>query len=327
MAYDSQVVRAAREALERRRSAAEQRAIALREELTVRFPRLREIEKELAAALPQITHIILTKGDPAAIDELQAQNLALQEEMAGLLHTAGYAADNFEPQYTCPHCEDTGYADGKMCECFRQLLQAEACRRLSGLSATKLTDFDSVELKYYENAVDPKLGISPRRHMENIVAGCRSYAMHFSPQSPSLLMTGPTGTGKTHLSLAIARAVTERGFGVVYGSVQPLVRRMEADHFGRGEGGTEEQLATCDLLVLDDLGMEFDSPFSRACIYNILNARLLEGRPTIISTNLGAAALKERYGDQITSRIIGGFEPLLFVGKDIRQLRRREAMV
>ena len=72
--------------------------------------------------------------------------------------------------------------------------------------------------------------------------------------------------------------------------------------------------------------MEFDSAFTRSCLYNILNARLLEGRPTLISTNLNAAALKERYGDQITSRIIGGFEPLLFVGKDIRQLRRRKAM-
>ncbi len=327
MAYDTQVARAAREELERRRTAAEQRAVALREELTARFPRLREIERELAAALPQITHIILTKGNQDAIDDLRTQNLALQEEMAALLHKAGYAVDNFEPKYTCPRCEDTGYTDGKMCDCFRQLLQAEACRRLSGLSAVKLTDFGSIDLHYYEEAYDPKLGISPRRHMENIVAGCRAYAANFTPQSPSLLMTGPTGTGKTHLSLAIARGVTERGFGVVYGSVQPFVRRMEADHFGRGEGGTEEQLVTCDLLVLDDLGMEFDSPFSRSCIYNILNARLLEGRPTIISTNLGAAALRERYGDQITSRIIGGFEPLLFVGKDIRQLRRREAMV
>ena len=85
-------------------------------------------------------------------------------------------------------------------------------------------------------------------------------------------------------------------------------------------------LTTCDLLVLDDLGMEFDTAFSRSCIYNVLNARLLEGRPTIISTNLSAAALQEKYGDQITSRIVGGFVPLLCVGKDIRQIMRRRSM-
>lgn len=326
MAYDTRVVAAARQELERRRTTAENRAAALREELTARYPRLAEIERELAATLPAITNIILTKGDLSAIDELQKQNLALQEEMAALIHKAGYAVDSFEPAYTCPSCRDTGYADGRMCGCFQQLLKAEACRHLSGLSAVKLTDFDSMDLSYYDSEVDSRLGVSPRRHMQNIIEGCRAYADNFTPQSDSLLLTGATGTGKTHLSLAIARSVTERGFGVVYGSMQPLLSRLEADRFGRGEGGTEEQLTACDLLVLDDLGMEFDSAFTRSCLYNILNARLLEGRPTIISTNLNAAALKERYGDQITSRIIGGFEPLLFVGKDIRQLRRRKAM-
>ena len=82
----------------------------------------------------------------------------------------------------------------------------------------------------------------------------------------------------------------------------------------------------CDLLILDDLGMEFDSPFYRACIYNLLNARLLEGRPTIISTNMTFANIQERYGDQIASRLVGGFEVLLCVGKDIRQLLRRRSM-
>ena len=67
-------------------------------------------------------------------------------------------------------------------------------------------------------------------------------------------------------------------------------------------------------------------PFGRAAIYNILNARLLEGRPTVISTNLSESALSERYGEQIGSRISGGFEPLLCVGKDIRQLIRRQSM-
>ncbi len=326
MAYDISVVTAARRELERRRTAAESLAAARREELTARLPRLGEIERELAATLPQITHIILNKGDPAAIDILQRQNLALQQEMADLLHAAGCDFDSFEPQYTCPLCRDTGYAEGRTCRCYEQLLQTEACRRLSGLSAVKLTDFDSMDLTYYDSDIDPRLGVSPRRRMEDIIAYCRSYVADFTPHSDSLLLLGATGTGKTHLSLAIARGVTERGFGVVYGSMQPLLKRLEADHFGRGEGGTEEQLTACDLLVLDDLGMEFDSPFNRSCIYNILNARLLEERPTIISTNLSAAALKERYGDQITSRIIGGFQPLLCVGKDIRQLRRQRAM-
>ena len=190
----------------------------------------------------------------------------------------------------------------------------------------RLTDFGSMRLDYYDAEVDPKLGVSPRQHMTDVITYCREYTENFSTGCDSLLLQGATGIGKTHLCLAIARGVTERGFGVVYGSVQPLLRQLEAEHFGRSQGDSEAQLTGCDLLVLDDLGMEFDTPFGRSCIYNILNARLLEGKPTVVSTNLSFTALRERYGDQIASRISGGFVPLLCVGKDIRQIIRRQSM-
>ena len=326
MAYDPNVVRAARDRLERRRREAETTATALREQWCTRIPRLREIEREMAAAIPELTHAILAREE-AAIDGIRRKNLRLQQEMGDILRASGCDFDNFEPRYTCVACKDTGFVNGAVCDCYHRLLQEEACRALSGLSAMRLTDFGSMRLDYYEDVVDPKLGVSPRQHMQDIIAYCRDYTTHFTPAADSLLLQGATGIGKTHLCLAIARGVTEAGYGVVYGSVQPLIRRLEAEHFGRAQGDSEEQLVSCDLLVLDDLGMEFDTPFSRACLYNVLNARLLEGRPTVISTNLSFTALQERYGDQIASRISGGFVPLLCTGKDIRQLIRRQSMV
>ena len=325
MAYDPQVVQAARERLEQRRQEALVNAAALRTRLQNQFPRIQEIERELTTALPEVTRAILT-GDTEAVESIRRQNLALQEEMATILHNAGYAQNSLEPQYTCPRCEDTGYVDGKVCACYQQALREEACRRLSSLSAMKLTEFDEMSLAYYSDKPDARLGITPREHMQNILQYCRRYAEAFSANAPSLLLLGPTGTGKTHLSLAIAKQVTEQGYSVIYGSIQPLLRKLEGEHFGRAEGDSEAQLIGCDLLILDDLGMEFDSPFNRVCLYNVLNARLLEGKPTIISTNLSHTAIKERYGDQIASRITGGFEPLLCVGDDIRQLIRHRTM-
>ena len=322
MAYDPQVVRSARARLEQRRTDATTRAVALHEELTARYPRLVAIEQELAQTLPEITRVILEQGDTAELLRLQRHNEALQREMADILHAAGYGFDNFKPQYTCPRCADTGYVDGHICECYRSLLREEACARLSSLSRMRLTDFDSMDLDYYDARVDEALGTSPRERMREIIDGCRRYAADFSESSESLLFLGATGTGKTHLSLAIARVAAEKGYSVVYGSVQPLVRCMENEHFGRAEGNTEEQLIDCDLLILDDLGMEFDTPFSRASLYTVLNARMQQARPTIISSNLSFDVLRERYGDQITSRLIGGMVPIVCVGKDIRQLIR-----
>ena len=325
MAYDAQVVQAARERLEKRRRDAASAAAALRDRMCGRIPRLREIEQEMAASLPQLAQAILS-GNPDEVESIQKRNLALQEELRSQLRQAGCEADNFEPQYTCSRCGDTGYVGGVVCDCYRQLLKEEACRRLSGLSALKLTDFHTLRLEYYDNRIDPKLGVSPRQQMGDVLAYCRDYAADFTPQSGSLLLQGSTGIGKTHLALAIASQVVQAGYGVIYGSAGPLFHRMEQEHFGKVEGDTLTQLSECDLLVLDDLGMEFDTPFTRSCLYTLLNTRLLEGRPTIISTNLGSAALQSRYGDQIASRIGGGFEPLLCVGKDIRQLIRRQSM-
>lgn len=326
MAYDEKVVRAARQRLEKRRRDAEASAAALRERLCAEIPRLREIEREKAAAIPELTHAILAGNADGEVERIQQKNLQLQQEMAQILRANGCDRDNFEPRYTCKKCGDTGYAGGAVCDCYRRLLQEEACNALSGLSAMRLTDFGSLRLDYYDNTVDPKLGVSPREHMADVIAYCRDYTAAFTANSDSLLLQGATGIGKTHLCLAIARGVTEAGFGVVYGSVGPLIRRLEAEHFGREQGDSENQIISCDLLVLDDLGMEFDTPFSRACLYNVLNARLLEGRPTVVSTNLSISALKERYGDQIASRISGGFVPLLCVGNDVRQIIRRQSL-
>ena len=63
---------------------------------------------------------------------------------------------------------------------------------------------------------------------------------------------------------------------------------LEKERFQRGEDGgdTNAQLLECDLLILDDLGAEFPSQYVNAALYNVVNARILAERPTIISTNL-----------------------------------------
>ena len=89
--------------------------------------------------------------------------------------------------------------------------------------------------------------------------------------------------------------------------------------------GTEEQWNEAQSImakILDDLGVEFSTQFTVSCVYNIINSRLLSGKPTIISTNLTPAELEDKYTQRITSRIIGSYISLKFIGRDIRQLKR-----
>lgn len=328
MGYSKELYEQATGILAQRRMDAENAAAALRERAVRRDPRVAEIERQLTHTAMAVAGEVLRGLDGhrggdihAAINRLQMENQQLQAELAQHLHDMGERAVNFDPVPTCPHCGDTGYVGQRMCDCLVRLLQEGACQQLSDLSHMTLTRFEDMDMSYYAAAPDGD-GVSPRERMADIVAFCRAYAADFSRQSPNLLLRGPVGTGKTHLSLAIAREAASAGFTVVYGSVQRLLRRLEKEHFGRENGTSVERLTECDLLILDDLGTEFATPFYTSALYDLLNDRLLEERPTILSTNLNQKQIQERYGPQIASRIVGNFQPLLFAGSDIRQQKR-----
>ncbi len=80
----------------------------------------------------------------------------------------------------------------------------------------------------------------------------------------------------------------------------------------------------CQLLILDDLGTELTTSFTQSALYYIVNSRLAAHTQTVISTNLSDGELAERYLPQIVSRIGGEYDTLLFMGEDIRAIRRRE---
>ena len=117
----------------------------------------------------------------------------------------------------------------------------------------------------------------------------------------------------------IVEVVIEKGFNVVYATAQDVISAFEAKRFGGDyESDCEERYFNCDLLVIDDLGVEVTNQFTVSCIYNIINSRINSRRATIISTNLTQGELRARYADRITSRLFGEFRPLLFTGRDIR---------
>ncbi len=251
-----------------------------------------------------------------------------KQELTALLASSGRPADALEPHFTCKKCQDTGTFEGHTCICVHKLMQKLRREEIESLSSLSISSFDTMELRYYPNTMDDKLGEPVRSYMGNLLAELRAYAEEFDRSSESLMLFGNAGLGKTHAALAIAGIVLEKDFDVIYVSSPDFFSKLEALHFGADPGGEEETLlqtaAGADLLILDDLGTEFNSNFFLSTLYSLLNNRLGAHLPTIVTTNITDGALLEKlYTEKISSRL-SAFVPCLFAGQDIRSQKAQE---
>ena len=327
MAYDGRVLRLALQRFEEDRRQRQERCRERRERIFARQPRLRQIDAELRSTMSRIITSALRRGtDPAsAIAVLRDENLSLQAEKRELLAKLGLPEDALDETPACPLCGDTGYRDGRMCRCLRSYCAREQQRELSRMLDLGSQSFDTFDLSWYSDRLEPGQRKSARQHMEEkVYNSCAEYASHFGKRPENLLLFGAPGLGKTHLSAAIAREVSERGFSVVYDTAGHIFGQFEQQKFGREEEADDhvERVLSCDLLILDDLGSEMTTAFVQSALYQIINTRLMERRSTIISTNLTPEGIAQRYSPQIASRIEGEYTLLPFVGEDIRRLKK-----
>ena len=327
MAYDGRVLRLALQRFEEDRRERQERCRERRERIFTRQPRLRQIDAELRSTMSRIITSALRRGtDPAsAIAVLRDENLSLQAEKRELLAKLGLPEDALDETPACPLCGDTGYRDGRMCRCLRSYCAREQQRELSRMLDLGSQSFDTFDLSWYSDRLEPGQRKSARQHMEEkVYNSCAEYASHFGKRPENLLLFGAPGLGKTHLSAAIAREVSERGFSVVYDTAGHIFGQFEQQKFGREEEADDhvERVLSCDLLILDDLGSEMTTAFVQSALYQIINTRLMERRSTIISTNLTPEGIAQRYSPQIASRIEGAYTLLPCVGEDIRRLKK-----
>ena len=323
MSYKRSVYIKAKEILAERKAAAEREAEMRHSAAIALCPEIAKVEREMASHGADVVKAV---GMGADLDEyirnLAAANLKAQAKRKELLKAAGFPEDYLQVKYTCEICKDTGYNKEFYCQCYRKLIRDVARQELGANSPLKKCTFNTFKVDKYPNVIDSVIGINQREHMRSNYEYCKAYAENFTTDATGLFMYGKTGLGKTHLSLAIANVVIDRGYDVYYGSIQSIMDKLEAEHFGRlpREDSIKEDILNCDLLIIDDLGTEFTTQYTNAELYNIINSRILSSLPTIISTNLELSDIADRSSHRVASRIIGSSEAVYFCGKDIRQM-------
>ena len=303
-----------REKYQKARRSADMRA----DEVYLRIPRVKEIDMALSRTALEIMSAVTSgkESADAALARVRNRNSELMEERGRLLVSAGYPADYTDVRYDCNKCDDSGYVDGKMCECMKREL-VMAGYESSGLGRLIATQsFDNFSLDYY------KSGGANYQNMQLYFNSLRSFAQSFSSDTyRNFLLIGGTGLGKTHLSTSVAKTVIERGFDVLYVSAIDMFSDFEKKQFGNSDSSEDNtrRYFECDLLIIDDLGTELTNQFTVSCLYNVINSRINSARSTFINTNLAKKEIEAKYAERITSRLFGEYYPLVFSGIDIRK--------
>ena len=299
--------------IEAKRKAAYATADRRNLELRSLSPRIRAIDEELTKTGLMLFKTACSGGD---ITPLRERNTELCSERRLEIKLLGYPENYTEPQFSCPACSDTGFVGTAMCKCMREAIIRENIKASGIGSLIEKQSFENFDINWYSD--NPNAS----RIMKNNLEIARDFAKSFGAAPKNLILIGSTGTGKTHISTAIAKAVIQKGCSVLYDSAQNILSDFEDDKFRSGYGQHEpksDKYMNCDLLIIDDLGAEYSNQFTVSCLYNLLNTRQNRGKSTIISTNLSPSELSSKYEDRIYSRIVGAeYTVLRFSGNDMR---------
>lgn len=159
-----------------------------------------------------------------------------------------------------------------------------------------------------------------RRHLscslDNYDSGDKVKAIckQFLADPFDLVLTGSSGTGKTHIAVAVLRELVRSGKAnpetARFIPVPELLREIRASYNTSGEDNAEETIvskyADIDFLALDDLGAEKSTEWSIAILYLVIDRRHRELRPTITTTNMSLDEISVKLSPRIASRLASG---------------------
>jgi DNA replication protein DnaC len=144
----------------------------------------------------------------------------------------------------------------------------------------------------------------------------------------TLVFAGNIGTGKGHLAVAIAQQVIEQGRSAFFATAREIVLMLRArwdDPKAPSELETLRMLTSVSLLVIDEIGVQFNTDAERDQLFSVIDGRYRDLMPTILTTNLNTAKLKEAIGERSFSRLREEGKWVNFNWEDFRASKKAAA--
>lgn len=288
-----------------------------------KYPRLKEIDKELKnAGTHMLKETLRRRGEDRdkLVKAFKEHYANLESEKKAILDSAGISPDMLKPKFRCRLCEDTGIYKDKECKCMKKR-RIEKMYTLSNIHENmKEQNFEKFDSSLFSK--EPILnGVSQYDRILEISDTCREGIAGMEKSPFYALFMGGVGLGKTFLCSCLAKFAMEMGYSVVYATAYDITDVLVKVKFNRATGEDYETLDlinSCDLLVVDDLGTEGINSATNTEIFTVINNRLLNKKSLIISTNLSLKDINRIYGERVFSRFMGGFKMCQFIGTDLR---------
>ncbi|MFB3903059.1 MAG: ATP-binding protein [Acidobacteriota bacterium] len=231
--------------------------------------------------------------------------------------------------YTCASCRDSGWIVSQS-EKTEAVVPCPDCRKTR--TTNRLIKEAGIPPRYYDRGLD--IYCPQGRSQEEALKRAVEYVEAFPDVPRGLLLVGPPGVGKTHLSVAILKKlILEKRVAGKFIDETEFLRRLQYS-YGPDSAETEREvllpLMKVDLLVWDDLGTGRPTEWAMETIRTLLNHRYTFQKQTIFSTNWplrlqpakrGVTAeqtLSERIGHRLLSRIMEMAEIIQITGPDFR---------
>lgn len=310
---------------EKRRAENDARLERRKTEVYQKIPEFRELDQKIISTSMEHARILLSPANgrqdsqKGLLDALHRELEQMRSSKLELLTSAGYPEDYLTPRYTCEACRDTGYIEGRKCSCFRRL-EIELLYDASQISELlKTNNFSRLSYDYYQG--------EDLERFQLAVATCKNFINNFDSDYRNLLFYGTVGTGKSFLSDCVAKELIDQGKFVIYFSAIRLFENISSKMYAKElSDQLLDALYHSDLLIIDDLGTEYATEFTKSHLFNIVNERMCNRRAVIISTNFTTLDdIRSRYSDRIFSRVFKHYEMLKLTGTDIRIQQKRNA--